>query len=122
VREVDTVARLGGDEFVVLLEEIDEHPEATSSKVSMIAEKIREALLVPYYLNNNEHHCSPSIGVCLYCGNDKSVDDLLKYADIAMYQAKDAGRNAVRFFCAEAAGRNTPLPIPNNRERYDETG
>jgi diguanylate cyclase (GGDEF)-like protein/PAS domain S-box-containing protein len=98
IREVDTVARMGGDEFVVLLEEVDEHAEGASQKVALIAEKIRTALHEPYYLNKNEHHSSPSIGVCLYRGNEASVDDLLKCADRAMYQAKDSGRNAVCFF------------------------
>lgn len=102
VRKVDTVARLGGDEFVVLLEEVDERIEDASQKVAMIAENIRQALHAPYYLGNNEHHSSPSIGVCLYCGNEESVDDLLKHADMAMYQAKDAGRDAIRFFIRDA--------------------
>jgi diguanylate cyclase (GGDEF)-like protein/PAS domain S-box-containing protein len=98
VREMDTVARLGGDEFVVLLEELDPNAELASQKAALVAEKIREALHAPYCLKDNQHHSSPSIGVCLYCGTDESVDDLLKYADMAMYQAKDSGRNAVRFF------------------------
>ena len=98
VREVDTVARLGGDEFVVLLEEIDANAQEASQRVAQIAEKIRTALAAPYQINGHEHHSSPSIGVCLYRGNEESVDALLKHADLAMYQAKDAGRNAVRFF------------------------
>ena len=98
VREVDTVARLGGDEFVVLLEEVDTSAEEASQKVALIAEKIRAALAAPYQLKEQEHHSSPSIGVCLYRGNTESVDVLLKYADLAMYQAKESGRNAVRFF------------------------
>ena len=99
VREVDTVARMGGDEFVVLIEEIDERiEEAASQKVALIAEKIRASLSAPYLLNNHEQHSSPSIGVCLYRGNKESVDTLLKQADMAMYQAKESGRNAVVFF------------------------
>ena len=98
IREVDTVARLGGDEFVVLLEEVDTGAEQASQKAAQIAEKIRAALAVPYKLKEHEHHSSPSIGVCLYRGNEESVDVLLKRADLAMYQAKDSGRNAVRFF------------------------
>ena len=98
VREVDTVARLGGDEFVVLLEEVDANAEEASQKVALIAEKIRVALAVPYQIKGYEHHSSPSIGVCLYRGSVESVDILLKHADLAMYQAKDSGRNAVRFF------------------------
>jgi len=98
VREVDTVARLGGDEFVVLLEEVDTGAEQASQKVALIAEKIRASLAAPYRLKDYEQHSSPSIGVSLYRGNAESVDALLKHADLAMYQAKDSGRNAVRFF------------------------
>jgi diguanylate cyclase (GGDEF)-like protein/PAS domain S-box-containing protein len=98
VREVDTVARLGGDEFVVLIEEISVSAENASQKVALIAEKIRAALSVPYRLNDHEYHTSPSMGVCLYRGNGESVDTLLKHADLAMYQAKDSGRNTVQFF------------------------
>jgi len=99
VREVDSVARMGGDEFVVLLEELDEHNEAAASqKVALIAEKIRAALSAVYLLNGNKHQCSPSIGVCLFHGNEEGVAVLLKHADMAMYKSKDAGRNTVRFF------------------------
>jgi diguanylate cyclase (GGDEF)-like protein/PAS domain S-box-containing protein len=98
VREVDTVARLGGDEFVVLLEEVDADAEQASQKTALIAEKIRASLAAPYQLKAYEHHSSPSIGVSLYRGNTESVDALLKFADMAMYEAKESGRNAVRFF------------------------
>jgi diguanylate cyclase (GGDEF)-like protein/PAS domain S-box-containing protein len=98
VREMDSVARLGGDEFVVLIEELDEHAEVASQKAALIAEKIRAALTAPYHLKGSEYHSSPSIGVSLYLGNTNSADELLKYADMAMYQAKDSGRNAVCFF------------------------
>jgi diguanylate cyclase (GGDEF)-like protein/PAS domain S-box-containing protein len=98
VREMDTVARLGGDEFVVLIEGLSENSEESSRKVGVIAEKIREALVYPYKLKSHEHRCSPSIGISLYRGNENSVDELLQQADMAMYQAKGAGRNAVRFF------------------------
>ncbi|ADE11419.1 bifunctional diguanylate cyclase/phosphodiesterase [Sideroxydans lithotrophicus] len=98
VRDMDTVARIGGDEFVVLIEEIGTDNEEVSTKVALIAEKIRAALTEPYLLKDKEHHSSPSIGVCLYLGNEESVDTLLRHADLAMYQAKESGRNGVRFF------------------------
>lgn len=98
VREMDTVARLGGDEFVVLLEDLDADLQEASRKVAQIAEKLRIKIATPYQLNENTRHSSPSIGVCMFYGNQVSVDDLLKYADMAMYQAKNAGRNRVRFF------------------------
>jgi len=98
VREMDTVARLGGDEFVVLVEEVSNDQDEASHKVGLVAEKIRESLSRPYHLNGHEYQSSPSIGVSLFRGNDESVAELLQHADMAMYQAKDAGRNAVRFF------------------------
>ena len=98
VREVDTVARMGGDEFVVLIDEVSADAEEASQKASHIAEKIRHALAQPYFLEEQEQHSSPSIGVCLYQGRAESVDSLLKHADMAMYQAKSSGRNTVCFF------------------------
>lgn len=98
VRDMDTVARIGGDEFVVLIEEIGLDAADASQKVALIAEKIRTSLSAPYLLDSHEHHSSTSIGVCLYRGNETAIDALLKYADMAMYQAKESGRNAVRFY------------------------
>ena len=98
VRDVDTVARLGGDEFVVLIEEIDESMHVASQRAALIAEKIRSALVKPYLLKEYEYHSSPSIGISMYLGNAESVDTLMKNADMAMYEVKDSGRNAVLFF------------------------
>ncbi|MBI3901428.1 MAG: EAL domain-containing protein [Nitrosomonadales bacterium] len=98
VREMDTVARLGGDEFVVLVEGLGDVPDDASHKIGLVAEKIRESLAQPYRLKKYDHHSSPSIGISLYHGNDAAVDVLLQQADMAMYQAKTAGRNAVHFF------------------------
>ncbi|MFZ6675927.1 EAL domain-containing protein [Undibacterium sp. Xuan67W] len=98
IRETDTVARLGGDEFIVLLVELDESIETASQKTALIAEKIRANLAAPYHLNESEQHSSPSIGVSVYQGNKELPETLLKQADIAMYKAKDAGRNTLRFF------------------------
>lgn len=98
VREVDTVARLGGDEFVVLLDDVDESPDVASRKVALIAEKVRIALSAPYQLKHASYISSPSIGVVLFCGDSETVESLIKHADMAMYKAKDSGRNTVRFF------------------------
>jgi predicted signal transduction protein with EAL and GGDEF domain len=95
---VDTVARMGGDEFVVLIEEVAEAAADALQKVALIAEKIRATLAEVYSLKGREHHSSPSVGVSLYQGNEETADLLLKHADMAMYQAKESGRNAVRFF------------------------
>jgi diguanylate cyclase (GGDEF)-like protein/PAS domain S-box-containing protein len=98
VREMDTVARLGGDEFVVLIEDAGGDEQDAGHKVATVAEKIREALARPYLLKEHEYLSSPSIGVTLYHGNGESVEDLLRQADLAMYQVKKAGRNAICFF------------------------
>ncbi|MDO8208604.1 MAG: EAL domain-containing protein [Gallionella sp.] len=98
VREMDTVARLGGDEFVVLIEAISNDSDDAIHKVALVAEKIREALALPYELKEHEYHSSPSIGISLYHGNDEPMDRLIEHADMAMYQAKSSGRNAVSFF------------------------
>ncbi|MEI7843349.1 MAG: EAL domain-containing protein [Gallionellaceae bacterium] len=101
VREVDTVARLGGDDFVVLLAEVDADVEVALQTVALLAEKMRTALTTPYQLIDKEYLSSTSIGVSLYRGNEMTVSELLKHTDMAMYRAKESGRNAVRFFDAE---------------------
>ena len=107
VREVDTLARFGGDEFVVVLNELDSDKTESALQAAAIAEKIRAAVSHPYHLALKypaqtpvtvEHHCTASIGVALFLGQEATEDDLLKWADTAMYQAKAAGRNVVRFF------------------------
>lgn len=98
VREMDTVARYGGDEFVVLIDALSHEKDDVTRRVALIAEKIREALALPYKLKGHEHYSSPSIGISLYHGNEESLDMLIEHADMAMYQVKKTGRNAVRFF------------------------
>ena len=98
VREMDTVARLGADEFIVLIENVSDNQDDTSRKVGLVAEKIRESLARPYCCKELQLLSSPSIGVCLYGSSEKSVDVLIQQAEMAMYQAKDAGRNSIRFF------------------------
>ncbi len=98
VREGDSVARLGGDEFVVLLEELSMQTDEAAMHAEMVAEKIRDHLSQPYQLKDYACNTSPSIGISLFRGQLESVEDLLMHADVAMYQAKSAGRNAIRFF------------------------
>jgi len=101
VRDGDTVARLGGDEFVVVLESLNKVAAEAAKDAEHVAEKIRAALSEPYLLKQRQYHSTPSIGVALFCGHQDSLDNLLKYADTAMYQAKTAGRNAIRFYDPE---------------------
>ncbi len=98
VREADTVARLGGDEFVVMLEELDMPETNAAAQTELIGEKILASLNRPYLLDQHSLVSTPSIGVTLFNGHTHSLDDLLKQADIAMYQAKTSGRNAIRFY------------------------
>lgn len=98
VREVDTVARLGGDEFVVMIEGLDEQGAEAATQTEEVGEKILAALNLPYQLAGQEYQIGCSIGVALFSDHKQSLDDLLKHADIAMYQAKKSGRNALRFF------------------------
>jgi diguanylate cyclase (GGDEF)-like protein len=101
VRDGDTVARLGGDEFVIVLEALGAGLDQAANRAERVAEKIRDALGQPYQLKERAHHTTPSIGIAMFKGHEDSVDDLLKYADVAMYQAKTAGRNAIRFYDPE---------------------
>lgn len=98
VRGTNTVARFGGDEFVILLEKLSEDSSKASQKAANIAEMVRAVLSLPYFIEKHEYHTSPSIGIALYFASNKSVDEIVKHADIAMYQAKTSGRNSVRFF------------------------
>lgn len=98
VREGDTVARLGGDEFVIVLEDLSEQILLAAPQIEVIGEKLLASLIQPYRLAGNEQHSSSSIGATLFHGHDLTVDELLKQADIAMYEAKKAGRSALRFF------------------------
>lgn len=101
VREGDTVARLGGDEFVVLLEGLSSHQDEAAHQVKGIGTKILIALNERYDLGKCHHHSTPSIGVTLFDDHHSGINELLKRADLAMYQAKAAGRNALRFFDPE---------------------
>lgn len=98
VRDGDTVARLGGDEFVIVLETLSPNADEAAAQAVIVAEKIHSALNQPYQLDEHNYHSTPSIGIILFFGHQDSLDDLLKHADTAMYQAKLAGRNAIRFY------------------------
>jgi diguanylate cyclase (GGDEF)-like protein/PAS domain S-box-containing protein len=98
VREGDTVARIGGDEFVLILEDLNEDALAAATHTEAIAEKILQQLREPFQLGTHVCHSTPSIGATLFDEHQFGVDDLLKQADIAMYEAKNSGRNKLRFF------------------------
>lgn len=98
VREVDTVARLGGDEFIIILEDLSPDRQKAAQDAEQIAEKIVASLHVPYPLKDSEYQSTASIGISLFDKKDRCTDELLKRADLAMYQAKESGRNTARFF------------------------
>ncbi|ACB35724.1 diguanylate cyclase/phosphodiesterase with PAS/PAC sensor(s) [Leptothrix cholodnii SP-6] len=99
VREGDTVARIGGDEFVVMLgADLSTATDEAASHARSVAEKILAALNLPYLMSGEFVHCSASLGVALFNDHHDTVDELLKRADQAMYQAKAGGRNTLRFF------------------------
>jgi diguanylate cyclase (GGDEF)-like protein/PAS domain S-box-containing protein len=97
----DTVARLGGDEFVILLENSGQKPLEPAAGARAVSDRILAKLGEPYQLSGYPHHSTCSIGVTLFGRTPWSVSELLKQADLAMYQAKNAGRNTVRFFDPE---------------------
>jgi len=106
VREMDTVVRIGGDEFVVMLSELTADQDMSIEQARVVVEKIRLSLAEPYHLTFSkagqfdatiQHHCSASIGVVVFANHDASQAELLKWADAAMYAAKEAGRNTIRF-------------------------
>ncbi|MDD2463053.1 MAG: sensor domain-containing diguanylate cyclase [Desulfobulbus sp.] len=117
VREIDAVARLGGDEFVVLLDDLGKNFADAVTRAGVVAQRIRAALAEPYTLPHKQvgeeichvtHHCTSSIGIALFHGNDVRLEEILKGADTAMYQAKEDGRNTYRFFDPNSA---SPTPV-----------
>ena len=92
------IVRLGGDEFVVVLKNLSKEVEQAEVQARMVAEKILDATSQPYNLQGHEYHTTSSIGIGLFHEHEMSVDELLKRADTAMYQAKQSGRNTLRFF------------------------
>lgn len=98
LRHEDTVARLGGDEFVVLLPDLALESEGAATLALAVGEKIRLALEGPIHIQDQVYTTAASIGITLFPKNDESVNDLMREADIAMYRAKDSGRNAISYF------------------------
>jgi diguanylate cyclase (GGDEF)-like protein len=100
LRDSDTVARLGGDEFVVVVSDVGATEEAAVGAIELVSKKLMAVLTQPYLLGSITHTSTASLGITLFSGTATPADELLKQADLAMYKAKDSGRNVCRFFDA----------------------
>lgn len=98
LRQGDTLARLGGDEFVIVLEKMAAKAAEAAALATVVGEKVLASFKLPFQLAGYVHHCTSSIGVTLFNDRPATLDELLQRADLAMYQAKANGRNALRFF------------------------
>lgn len=98
VRSGDTVARLGGDEFVIILKDLSKDTLLAARQTELIAQKIMQSLGKSYSLGNHDYEITPSVGITMITDANSEVEDILKQGDLAMYQAKKAGRNTLRFF------------------------
>jgi len=101
LRNEDTAARLGGDEFVVLLPEVGPDVNQASAQATKIANKIRRLFHAPFVIQGHDIHLTISIGIALFPSSEVDPEDLIQYADVAMYQAKNEGRDCVRLFSNE---------------------
>lgn len=101
MREEDTAARLGGDEFIVLLSEVGDGPDEAMDNVMNLADSILHLFDMPFYIDGHELHVTVSIGIALFPLIESSTEQLLKKSDVAMYEAKKAGRNTIRIFLPE---------------------
>jgi diguanylate cyclase (GGDEF)-like protein/PAS domain S-box-containing protein len=104
IREGDTLARLGGDEFALLMPEVQSSADAAN-----VARKLIAALQTAVRIDEHELLITTSVGIAVYPAHGKSAEELIKHADVALYSAKDAGRNTYRFFDSEAAGASQEL-------------
>jgi diguanylate cyclase (GGDEF)-like protein/PAS domain S-box-containing protein len=123
VRGADTVGRLGGDEFVLMLEDLSDLPEDAAAQAKAVGEKILSVVTQPYLLNGRECRSSASIGISVFGGRRESSNEILQQADIAMYQAKAAGRNTMRFFApALQAAVNARAALEEDLRESIKTG
>jgi len=98
LRKEDLAARLGGDEFIILLSEISDSADSAARNVEVFIHKLRSSLAQPYSIDGHTLYISPSIGITIFPEGGDTVDDILKHADVAMYRAKELGRNTYQFY------------------------
>lgn len=116
-RQGDFLARLGGDEFVLLLPQLSASPPQAEMQADLVGERLIAELSAPYPFAGQSLHIGASVGVTLFPGRDQGVEDLLKQADTAMYQAKSAGRRTLRFFDASMQWQADRRLLINNELR-----
>jgi diguanylate cyclase (GGDEF)-like protein len=122
VRETDTVARLGGDEFVMILEDLSETPEDAAALSKTVGEKILAAIGKPFLLDGHNCLSTSSIGITVFGNGRESAQQVLQQADIAMHQAKAAGRNTICFFApALQTAVNTRAQLEDDIRQAIET-
>jgi diguanylate cyclase (GGDEF)-like protein/PAS domain S-box-containing protein len=123
VRKSNTVARLGGDEFVILLEDLAADRLEAAAEAEIVGEKLIASFGPLFKIGEYEHDCTPSIGVAIFDEKTGGVDDIMKRADLAMYQAKAAGRNAIRFFDQHMQSQvNTRVKLERELRRAVQSG
>jgi diguanylate cyclase (GGDEF)-like protein/PAS domain S-box-containing protein len=123
VRDTDTVGRLGGDEFVLMLEDLAETPEDAAAQAKVVGEKILATIAQPFLLDGRECRSGASIGIAVFGDQRESTNEVLQQADIAMYQAKAAGRNTLRFFApALQAAVNARAAMEEDLRQAIQTG
>ena len=105
LRIEDTLARMGGDEFVVLLPELGAVSDVVATKAEHIAEKIKQAILIPYHFSEYEISITASLGISLFPDDGETSEELLSHSDVAMYQSKEGGRNRITFYSASMQER-----------------
>jgi len=115
-RQSDTVARLGGDEFVFILDNLRDRNGA-----EVVAKKIVAAMERPVLLHDHELRVSTSIGIAIYPDDAEKIDEVIKKADLALYQAKEAGRNQYRLYNQEMESTHNPSRLTNNSESVVES-
>lgn len=117
VRDTDTVSRFGGDEFVIILAELSEDIVMAYSIAERVAEKILQMFNVPFNLRGNRYQITPSIGISMFKDKHLDPEQVLKDADLAMYEAKSAGKNTLRFFNQEMQDTFTRRAMLENELR-----
>lgn len=101
IYEEDTASRFGGDEYLVLLKHLGDHKEPASLTAKKISSRIQDVFRKPFFIDDQELHITTSIGIALFPLKNESVEDIIKHADTAMYNAKENGRNQISFYLSK---------------------